>query len=137
MNTSEKFKPAFNQYFIVHYADKTSIAFDENASTYSDLQIEIRKFEKQNPALMESMIDNIKGVKFNESFSLDMETKMIELESLLDFSMNGVFPEPHDPREGLIPLLMQLYELRSKIDDMITMADEQKVFYEKQQAKES
>jgi hypothetical protein len=31
---------------------------------------------------------------------------------------------------------MQLYELKSKIDDMITMADEQKVFYEKQQPKD-
>jgi hypothetical protein len=137
MNASEKFKPSFNQYFIVHYADTTSIAFDENASTYSDLQLKIRKFEMDNPALKESMIDKIEGIKFNERFSLDMEGKMIELESLLDFSMHGLFPEPHDPREGLIPLLIQLYGLSSKIDVMIDMADKQKVFYEKQQAKES
>jgi|ERR1035437_1042675 hypothetical protein len=130
MNTSEKFKPSFSRYFIAHYNDSLSISFND-VSSYPDLNPKLQEFAEQNPSFNINQINKIEGVQYNKGLGLDLESNMLELQSLLDYSMKGLSPSGFDVEEGLIPLLMQLHGLRSKIDDMIDKVDKQKVFYEK------
>jgi hypothetical protein len=134
MKTTEKFTPSFNQYFIVDYAENESISFI--ASDYSDLQIKLAEFNNKFPDYTLKTIEKIETVKFMDYLRTDLEFNMIELQSLLDFSMKGLSPIVYDEEEGLIPLLNQLHELKSKMTDMIDKVEKQSKFYEKQQPKD-
>ena len=129
MNTSEKFTPRFPQYFKVHFTENESLDFD--VSSYPELYPELQKVYDLYPDFTANKINKIEMIKFNNHLGSDIEGDMIHIESLLDFSMQGLLPKAYDEAEGLIPLSCQLYELRSKIDAIINKVDKQRKFYDK------
>jgi hypothetical protein len=134
MSTSEKFKPSFSQYFIVHYTENETISF--NVSNYPDLQIKLRELNEKFPDFSLKTISKVEAVQFIDYLRTDLEFDMIGLQSLLDFSMKGLSPIVYDEENGLAPLLSQLHELKLKMKNMIDKVEKQSKFYEKELPKD-
>ena len=131
MNTSEIFKPSFSQYFLVHFPNSSETRTFYDVSSYPELYPKFQKRAEHDPKFQVDKISSVEKISYNEYLGSDLEGEIIELQSLLDFSVRGIYGMESNPDNGLMPLLYNLQNVRSKLDSIIDNVDKQAIFYEK------
>jgi hypothetical protein len=129
MNTSEKFEPSFSQYFLVK-TDGVNVPISFKVPSFNDLEKKIEELNKMATCLSKDKITGIERILFNEHFKINIETEIIEIQSLLDFTIDGICGMEENRDKGLYPLLYNLTEVRSKLESIIDRVEKQAVFYD-------